>query len=529
LFGGLGLFLYGMQIASEGLQLAAGHKLKYVLEVLTKNRFMAVLLGIIITILIQSSSATTVILVGLVSASLMDLSQTIGVTLGANVGTTLTVQLIAFKVSDYALLMIGAAVIIILVSGKNKRLKYIGQVILGFGFVFFGMKVMSDAVYPLRSNVYFREMLIRFGEIPVLGVLVSAAFTGIIQSSAATIGLLLSLANQNLISSQAAIPLVLGANIGTCATALLSCIGTTREAKRVAVVHILIKIFAVILVMPFLNLLTEAAQASSAVVTRQIANAHTIFNLALLLVFLPFTNHLARMVTRLVPAAKEQPLGTRPKYLDDRLLATPELAVAQAAKEVARMAGSVQNMVTKSMELVESNNEKLLDQIMSWEEETDELSRIISIYLTDMAEHTLTPEQSEKDVALLHIVNDLENIGDIIENITRLSQKKNQSRLEFSLEGKGELLQIHQAAIGQLEMALAAFTSDDKDLAKQVIKEGIKIKSLGNELRVSHINRLIEKRDLSRNSSVIHLDLLNYFQRISDHATTISYAILGYI
>ena len=529
LFGGLGLFLYGMQIASEGLQLAAGRRLKIVLEVLTKNRFVAVLLGIVITVLIQSSSATTVILVGLVNASLMDLAQTIGVTLGSNVGTTLTVQLIAFKVSDYALLMIGAAVIIILVSSKNKRLKYSGQVLLGFGLVFFGMKVMSDAVYPLKSNVYFRDLLVKFGEIPILGVLVSAAFTGIIQSSAATIGLLLSLANQDLITAQAAIPLMLGANIGTCATALLSCIGTSREAKRVALVHILMKIFGVILIMPFLGFLTELSGVSSGTVTRQIANSHTLFNIYLLFLFFPFVNPMARLATRLIPGAKVKPHGIRPLYLADRLLETPELAVAQATKEVERVARNVRNMVIKSMELVETGDEKLMEQLMAWEEETDELSRIISVYLTDLAEHELTPEQSGKDVALLHVVNDLENIGDIIENIARLSEKKTLANLEFSPEGKAELARIHQAVLAQLETALAALTSDDKEGAKQAIKDGVRIRSLGNELRLSHINRLIEKKGLSRNSSMIHLDLLNYYQRISDHAGTIAHAMLGYM
>ena len=259
LIGSLGIFLYGMQLTSESLQFATDYKFRNALGALTRNRLVAMLFGIVVTAIFNSSSVTTVMLVGLVSASLMTVNQSIGVLLGAGVGTAITVQLLAFNITDYSLLLIGISAILVITSGKNNKLKHIGRALLGFSFLFYGMKLMTEAMYPLRSSEYFRNLLVSFGEEPLLGVLVATVFTTLIKSSAATIGLLLSLAAQGMITLEAAIPLVLGANIGSsCSTAIFSAFGATREGKRVVVINILIKILGAFLILPLTPLFSSA-------------------------------------------------------------------------------------------------------------------------------------------------------------------------------------------------------------------------------------------------------------------------------
>lgn len=536
LIGGLGLFLYGMQIASDGLQRAADARLKSILEVLTNNKIVAVLLGTVITVLLQSSGATTVMLVGLVSASLMGLDQTIGVMLGAGLGTTLTVQLIAFNATDYSLLFIGLGSLMILAAGSSRRsgnkqrvliIKYVGQVVLGFGLIFFGMHIMTQALTPLRSNSYFIQVLLDLEDKPVLGVLAATVFTGIIHSSAATIGLTLSLANQGLITLDSAIPLVLGANIGTCVTALLSCLGTTREAQRVAFLHIFTKTSGALLCLLFMPVFVDLIGLTATSLSREIANAHTIFNTLLIFIFLPLSSHLARFAVRLLPDRAADAGLSQSLYLDDRLLDTPALALVQATKETVRLGEIIQGMIQEVMKLFTAKDRRIMIEILQKEEEVDKLSAQISKYLTALAGHNMTPEESQKDITLLYVVNDLEHIGDVVENLAHLAEKKLHLNLDFSAEGKEELFHLHELVSTQLKNVLTAFTSDNKELAETALDQWMVIRNLERYLRMSHVKRLHEGKGLSQNSSIIHLDLINYLQQVADHSASISYTVLG--
>lgn len=536
LIGGLGLFLYGMQITSDGLQRAADARLKSILEVLTHNKIVAVLLGTVITVLLQSSGATTVMLVGLVSASLMGLDQTIGVMLGAGLGTTLTVQLIAFNVTDYSLLFIGIGSLMILAAGSSRRsgykqrvliIKYVGQVVLGFGLIFFGMHIMTEALTPLRSNPYFVQLLLDLEDKPFLGVLAATIFTGIIHSSAATIGLTLTLANQGLITLDSALPLVLGANIGTCVTALLSCLGTTKEAKRVAFLHIFTKTCGALLCLAFLPAFGDLVGLTATNLSREIANAHTIFNIFLIVIFLPLSPYLARFAVRLLPDRAADTEQFQALYLDDRLLDTPALALAQATKETVRLGGKIRGMIQEAIKLFTAKDRRIITEILQKEEEVDKLSVQISKYLTALAGHSMTPEESGKDITLLYVVNDLEHIGDVVENLAHLGEKKLHLNLDFSAEGRKELFHMHELVSTQLETALAAFFTDNKGLAETALEQWRTIRALERHLRMSHVKRLHEGKELSQNSSIIHLDLINYLQQVADHSASISYTVLG--
>jgi len=341
LFGGLALFLYGMEKMSEGMKKSAGSKMRSILEALTKNRFIAFIVGAFVTMVIQSSSATTVMLVSFVQAELMVFAQAMGVILGADIGTTITAQLIAFKLTDYALLMIVIGFIIRMI-GKTDQVKHIGEAILGFGILFFGMKLMSDAMKPLRTYPEFINLM-KGLENPLTGLLIGTVFTALIQSSSAFTGIVIVLAQQQLITLEAGIPLIFGANIGTCVTAGLASIGTSRDAKRVALAHVLFKIAGVLLFIfwiPFFaDIIRNIAAKFNSDTARQIANAHTIFNVSLGLIFLPFTAIFAKYILRILPD-KEEEKGIKPAtwHLDDSMISTPEFAINLARTEISRMA-----------------------------------------------------------------------------------------------------------------------------------------------------------------------------------------------
>ncbi|HSC70642.1 MAG TPA: Na/Pi cotransporter family protein, partial [Candidatus Methylomirabilis sp.] len=300
LFGGMALLLYGMQLVGEGLQQAAGGRMRRILGSITNNRFKGMMVGAFITAVIQSSSATTVMLVGFASSGLMGLPQTIGVILGADIGTTVTVQLIALQIFDYALVLVGVGFLLIF-SCRRKIFKYVGQAILGFGFIFFAMKIMSDAMVPLRQSELVKTLLVSLGDQPLLGLIVAATFSALVHSSAATIGLAITLSLQGLLPLSAAVPVIFGANIGTCATALASSIGTNPEAKRVAMAHTFFKVVGVLIFLPFITPFVRLVELTAHDVPRQIANAHTLFNVGITAIFLPFSAVLARFISALVP------------------------------------------------------------------------------------------------------------------------------------------------------------------------------------------------------------------------------------
>lgn len=526
--GGMSLFLYGMQLCSDGLQKAAAGKLKGILHKLTANRVLAVIVGAVVTALLQSSSATTVMLVGLTNAGLMQLTQTFGVILGADIGTTFTVQLIAFNIYDYALLIVTIGFLCIF-AAKKQRTRYIGQVILGFGLIFYGISVMAQSVLPLRDSPIFTNLITQFAAQPLLALLVAAVFCASVHSSAATIGLALSLSGQGLLPLETAIYIMLGANIGTTATALLSSIGTIRESKQVALAHVLFKVLGVLICIPFTGPFTQMVSHTATDVTRQIANAHTIFNVGITLIFLPFVGLLAKLIERLIPQnASAEPLN-KPKFLDRQALGSPSLALDLAEQEVLRVADIVRGMVDSVGQLIEGWQEVLVVETRKREEAVDSLCVEISHYLSDASQNSLSEVESQRMVRLLQVLNDLEHVGDTMTGLAHQAQKKINGGLSFSEPGQKEMIEFYNRVHDIFTQAMKSLAEGNGDLAKAVLVAQTEAVLEERELRERHIARLQAGLSLSRETSSIHLDALMGLRRIADHAAGIAHTVLdGY-
>jgi phosphate:Na+ symporter len=526
LFGGLALLLYGIRLSGEALQRAAGARLRGLLTGLARHRLLAVLGGATVTGIIQSSAATTLMLIGFVSAGLMTFRQTLGVILGADIGTTLTVQLIAFKVTDYSLVLVGIGFFITFVA-KRRILRDIGQAVLGLGLLFLGLKLILDGVAPLTENELAVEVLASVGHNRGLAVIAAAAFSALVASSAATIGLSLALASAGLLDLDGAIAIVIGANIGTCATALAASIGATAEAKRVAVAHIGFKLLGAALVFPFIGPFTAVVASTAADPARQIANAHTFFNVGISLVFLPFTPLAARAIEMLVPddVMGETPFRTR--YLDERSLDQPSLGLGQATREALRMADVVQSMLRDVVTVFRTDNQELLEEVERRDDQVDFLEREIKLFLARLGPETMGPDLSRKAIGLISVIGNLENIGDIIDkNLMELARKKLYQGRRFSEPGWAEILDFHGVVSKNLERAIAAFAAGDRTLAQEVLDQRPMIRRRERELRESHLGRLRAGRTESVDTSEIHLDVLTNLKRISSHVSALMFPIL---
>ncbi|MHB0869586.1 MAG: Na/Pi cotransporter family protein [Chloroflexota bacterium] len=527
LFGGVYLLLYGIRLSGDGMQRAAGSRLRQILGTLTQHPVVGLLVGAGITAVLQSSSATTVMLVSLVGAGLMTLRQAIGVILGADVGTTITVQLIAFKILDYAILLVGLG-LAIMFSFRRSAYRHLGEAILGFGFIFLSMKIMIEGMAPLRQSPLFQQILLNLSDMPLLTVLTSAVLTALVHSSAATIGLAITLALQGLMPLPVGLAIVLGSNLGTCATALVSALGTTPEARRVAIAHTLFKLIGVLATFPFLPLLGGVITMTADDVPRQIANFHTLFNVALAVGFLPFTGPFANLVTRLVPESKKAGDPMQPRYLDESVLDTPALALGQATRETLRMADLVQEMFRDAMTVFRNNDPALAEELQARDDVVDRLEEHIKHYLTRLTEQGLVPEQSKREVSLLFMIQDLENIGDIVDkNLMELAKKKMANRLEFSTEGAKDIEHLTRLVAENLNLAVAAYATQDADLAQKLLRHKQNIIRIERELKQAHIRRLHEGVKESMDTSAIHLDVLSNLERINSHATNMAFVVLG--
>ncbi|MBS4021079.1 MAG: Na/Pi cotransporter family protein [Dethiobacter sp.] len=522
--GGLGLFLFGMQMMASGLQKAAGDKLRRILEVLTTKPAVATLTGIVVTVLVQSSSTTTVMVVGFANAGLMTLSQAVGTILGANIGTTITAQLVSFKISAVVFPAVGIGAFLNF-FGKRRLHKYVGQAILGFGLLFLGMLTMSEGLSPLRGLPVFSQIMASFAHRPLLGVLFGAAFTALVQSSSASTGVIIALTRQDLITLPAAIALVLGTNIGTCITALLASIGASLSARRAAIAHITFNMMGVFVALLVFRPFTELVMDTGADVARQTANAHTIFNVASTLLVLPFFKYFVALVTHLVPG-QEQTIEVGPKYLDKRMLKTPAVAIGGTRQEILRMASLAREMVGEALQVFIRDDRKLMQQVLQKEELVDSLEKEITIYLANLAQHSLTIEQSQSVSGLMHAVNDLERIGDHAQNIIHMAEIKMEEGLAFSEKALEELTDIYSKVDAMLEQAIKAFKNEDLSLARAVVEQDDVVDHLERTLRKSHINRINEKVCYPP-AGVIYLDVLSNFERIADHATNFAQVLLG--
>lgn len=532
LLGGLGIFIFGMRMMGEGLTKTAGKKLKSLLEILTTNRITGVLVGAGVTAIIQSSSATTVMVVGFVNAGLMNLSQAIGVIMGANIGTTITAQLIAFKISKYALHAIAIGAVLYL-FGKSKRMKYIGQVILGFGLLFLGMNTMSGVMKPLRGSVYFREMITQFSHNPILGVLVGTGITVLIQSSSAFIGILLSLTSVGAIPYTAAVPVLLGGNIGTTITAILSSIGTNRNAKRAAWAHTLFNVLGTVI---FLGLLYVVPNLTDHIafffekyfnttdVTRLVANTHTGFNILNTVLWIPFAGFLAKLVNWIFPGEEE--VETKgPIYLDERFLETPALALGQAGKELNRMANQAITNVEVSQRLFSEGKLSLFQEIEDREESVDQLEEAMILYMTKLSQQPLTADQANEVNNFFHIINDIERIGDHAENIAELGQIKVEEKMPFSDKAIEDVNYMFERVIDTARLAIKAYVDQDTELAKKVLQFEDEVDELEDTYRKKHIKRLNEGSCFP-GSGVVYLDILSNLERIGDHSSNIAKIVL---
>ncbi|MCG6966595.1 MAG: Na/Pi cotransporter family protein [Chromatiaceae bacterium] len=529
LFGGLALFLFGMEQMAESLKSVAGDSMKQILARLTNSRIMGLITGAFVTAIIQSSSVTTVMLVGFVTAGLMSLSQAIGVILGADIGTTITAQIVAFKVTKYALLLVAVGFALIFVSRRD-RVKQYGQLIMGLGLIFFGMGVMSEGMQPLRSYQPFIELMQNVSN-PIVGILVATLFTGLIQSSSATMGVVIAMSMQGLISLEAGIALALGANIGTCATAGLAAIGKPREAVRVAVAHVTFKILGVIIIFPFIPYLAElvrdispaaaaglmGADKLAAETPRQIANAHTIFNVALALFFLPFATQFARLCEWMVPdrPLDEEGIIIRAKYLDDELLATPSLALERVRLEILHMGEQVGEMLARIMPAIISGDRVSLTAVRNLDERVDILQAHILSYLGKISRLQLTERQNEDFLRLMEAVNNLENIGDIIEtNLVDLGRSRIEHNVSISPPTQEILKGFHRVVVKAVETAIRAVADNDAEAAAAVTRMKEEISRIANSTAIHQAKRLVADEPNRIEAYTIEMDIAEKLQRI---------------
>jgi len=505
LFGGLALFLFGMDLLTRALKVVAGDRMKDILAKLTANRFVGTVTGAVVTAIVNSSSVTTVIMVGFVSAGLMSMAQSVGVIMGANIGSTVTAQILAFNVSKIALPMVTVGFLGWFLP-REPKLKQYGRALLGLGLVFYGMSVMSDSMRPLRTYEPFLDLMVTL-DVRILAILVGAAFTAIIQSSAATTGIIIVMASQGLISLETAIAVALGANVGTCATAGLAVIGKPREAVRCAVVHVLFNVAGVALWYAFVPELAEIARSISsasdglpmaeraaAAAPRQIANAHTLFNVANTLIFLPFTTQIARLVERIVP---DRPLPEgrqrlRPKYLDDSLLHTPALALARVRMEIGRIGSRAVNMFDAVMPVVLTGTSEQLQELGELDDELDDLHEAVIEYLRKIGVDTLTREQAAEFVTLMKISSAFENIGDVIEtDMVAIGRARIDDGLVVSEQTLDVITKFHGRVKSTLQDSVLAAVKKDERAALNVIDAQHEVSDLADDAHIHGARRLV--------------------------------------
>lgn len=528
LLGGLGLFLYGMRTMSEGLENLAGDKLRDILAALTNNKFSGILVGAGVTALIQSSSATTVMVVGFVNAAMMTLTQAAGVIMGANIGTTITSQLIAFKLTDAAPIILFVGVLLYMFI-KKRSVQLLGLVIAGFGMLFLGMNLMSEAMEPLKYMESFRNLLISF-ENPILGVLVGAGVTAVIQSSSASIGILQAFALQGLIGFNSAIYIILGQNIGTCITAILAGIGTTKAAKRAAMLHLVIKIIGTIIFLAalmFIPIVPFVESISGTDTVRQIANFHTLFNISITMLFLPFINQLVKLVTLIVPGEDPEVPRTELLYLNDTIFTASPLAVMQLSKEVHRMS----ELVLSNLDLVLSSffSRELYNKplIAKTEKTINFLNFEITRYLVEIqAKLQLSTKDAKYVGRLFHVVADLERIGDHAENIFEYIEYLIESNATISEDAFHELEIMGAKTKNIVKLGVEVFENNDYNLVNDIAPAEQEIDDLQIEYRDHHIERL-NLRTCNPEFGVVFTDMIGDLERIADHATNIAYSILN--
>lgn len=541
LVGGLALFLFGMNAMGDGLAKLSGGKMEHLLEKLTTNKLKAVLLGAAVTAVIQSSSATTVMVVGFVNSGIMRLSQAVGIIFGANIGTTITSWILSltgiestsffvqlFKPSSFSPILAIAGVVMLLFSKKDKK-KDVGTIMVSFAILMFGMEMMSGAVAPLKDMPEFTQFFTMFSN-PILGLIVGAVLTAIVQSSSASVGILQALCSTGAVTYASALPIILGQNIGTCVTAILSSIGASKNARRAALVHLYFNIIGTVFVMTVfygLNAFVHFTFLGTAAGAMGIAVIHTVFNVVATAVLLPFSKALEKLATISVPDKKEQPVVQNDEFklLDERFLEKPAFAVDQCIKTTVRMADLSQNAVDKAIGLLAGYNSETALEVEKMEELVDKYEDELGTYLVKLSTKALSQHDSETVSKLLHCIGDFERISDHALNLKEAAQEMNEKHIEFSKDARLELTVFVNAVRNILGSAVEAFDKEDKAMALTVEPLEDVIDNLNDQLKKRHINRL-RNGQCTIELGFVLADITTNFERIADHCSNIAVCVL---
>ncbi len=526
--GGLGLFLFGIRTMGDGLENAAGAKLKRMLEVLTGNRFLAVLVGFVVTAIIQSSTATTVMVVGFVNAGMMSLAQAVGVIMGANIGTTVTSLLIALNFSSVAAAAVLVGVILMLAS-KKTVVKNLGAIFTGFGLLFLGIDMMSDSMAPLRDSAGFMNFIVTVSESPLrplFGIILGIVMTAVLQSSSASVGVLQTLAMQGLVPLKFSVFVLFGQNIGTCLTALFSTVGAKKNSKRAAVIHLLFNLIGtgIFILIALLTPYVEWIEKLSPDPMAQIAISHIVFNIVSTVVMFPFAKALVKLSCLLVPGKDDSESEMHCKFIDDRLLNTPPFAVMQVSKEVARMAKLARDNFETSAHALINRSDKDIDKVMENEEIINYLNHHITSYLVKLNALDITDSDSDYIARVFHAINDIERVGDHAINLAEAAQHNIGEGLKFSDPAREELNQLCGSVVTLLERSMAAF--DNQSLSDNEAKElsdlEEHIDDLTLECQDSHIFRL-NRKECNTEAGMLYLNTITDFERVGDHAINIAF------
>jgi phosphate:Na+ symporter len=526
--GGLGLFLFGIRTMGDGLENAAGAKLKRMLEVLTGNRFLAVLVGFVVTAIIQSSTATTVMVVGFVNAGMMSLAQAVGVIMGANIGTTVTSLLIALNFSSVAAAAVLVGVILMLAS-KKTVVKNLGAIFAGFGLLFLGIDMMSDSMAPLRESAGFMNFIVTVSESPLrplFGIILGIVMTAVLQSSSASVGVLQTLAMQGLVPLKFSVFVLFGQNIGTCLTALFSTVGAKKNSKRAAVIHLLFNLIGtgIFIIIALLTPYVEWIEKLSPDPMVQIAISHIVFNIVSTVVMFPFAKALVKLSCLLVPGKDDSESEMHCKFIDDRLLNTPPFAVMQVSKEVARMAKLARDNFETSAHALINRSDKDLDKVMENEEIINYLNHHITSYLVKLNALDITDSDSDYIARVFHAINDIERVGDHAINLAEAAQHNIGEGLKFSDPAREELNQLCGSVVTLLERSMAAFDNQSlsDDEAKELSDLEEHIDDLTLECQDSHIFRL-NRKECNTEAGMLYLNTITDFERVGDHAINIAF------
>lgn len=538
MLGGLALFIYGMNLMSDGLQKSAGERMKNILALLTRNPVLGVLAGALCTAVLQSSSATTVMVIGFVSAGLMSLRQAISIILGANIGTTITAQLIAFSIGDYAWAFVAVGFVMYFFLKKKEFLSYLGQTIFAFGVLFVGINIMGGAMKPLAGSPVFIDLMTQVHDIPVLGVLLGTLMTVVVQSSSATIAVLQNLASTagpdgvtSIIGLTGALPILFGDNIGTTITAVLASIGGSLAAKRTAAAHVVFNITGTFIFIWFIPYYAKFIQfispdgAEIDVISRQIANAHSCFNIFNTILFIPIIGILVKVVTKIVPGKELERMPSDPIFLDHNVLDRPFAAIHLATKEIIRLAEMTFTMIRDAQKAFVGGDREAADKVKKAEENVNVLQEHIVNYLAGMfTADTITEEQSAKVSGLLHIAADIEHIGDHCKNISEFADEKIKNSYDFSEEAYGEICGCFDLAKKMAAKSIEAMEECSHEIAGDVRIMEKEMNRTESELRLHHMKRISDGK-CSPEFTVIYTDVVHNIEKIGDYCNNIAEAV----